>query len=53
MWEEERYKAFYVSHLNSLGNFNNYSPGDLTQIQDELLENARSVPSPSIINLLR
>jgi uncharacterized protein DUF6532 len=47
-WTEERYKAVYLSHLNSLYDLNSLGPPQigrdlLAQIRLDLLKNARSV----------
>ena len=54
-WKEEHYKTIYLSHINSLLDLKRYGANLegknlLAQIQDDLLKNARSVSSLSIIN---
>jgi Domain of unknown function (DUF6532) len=56
-WREERYKATYLSHLNTLRDLRNHGQrrqgGDLlAQIQHDLLRGARSVSPLSIMDTL-
>jgi hypothetical protein len=40
-WGEERHKAIYYSHLNSLGDLGHHQGVDLAQMQYDLLKSAR------------
>ena len=58
MWIEERYKANYYSHLNSLYDLDTHGTHQegrdlMNQIRYDLLRNGRSVASLSITNSLR
>ena len=58
MWEEEHYKVKYLLHLSLLRDLDSHGPHQegkslVVQIRYDLLKNARSVSSLSIIHSLR
>ena len=57
-WTEKHYITNYFAHLNSLHDLDAHGANRegrdiLAQIRDDLLKNARSVSSSSVINSLR